>query len=78
MQLLNPMVEVCSSGESVASKEKEFFRSFDVVCVTNCPLSEAIRINDICHELNIMFFSCDVWGYYSVMFSDLNEHEFAE
>lgn len=72
------MVEVSSSDESISAKQKEFFRSFDVVCVSNCVLSEAIRINNICHELDVMFFACDVWGFYALMFSDLNEHEFAE
>lgn len=77
-QLLNPMVEVSADQSSVQSKEDEFFLDFDVICATGCSQEEIIRINDICHANNIMFFAGDVFGFYGYMFADLNQHEYAE
>lgn len=77
-QQLNPMVEVRADVESSVNKSDQFFESFDVVCATNCTLSELLRIDDICRRHNIAFFAGDVFGYFGFMFADLHEHEYAE
>ncbi|KAH3844301.1 SUMO-activating enzyme subunit 1-like [Dreissena polymorpha] len=77
-QLLNPMVEVSADTEHVEEKPEVYFTNFDVVCVLCCKPSEQMRINQICADNNIKFFSGDVFGYYGYMFSDLGFHEYAE
>ena len=72
------MVQVTGDSDSVTDKSDDFFAQFDVVCVTCCAPDQMTRINNICHTNNIMFFAGDVFGYYGYMFSDLNEHEYAE
>jgi ubiquitin-like 1-activating enzyme E1 A len=77
-QLLNPMVEVKVDTETSESKDEEFFKSFDVICATCCTLEELLRLDDICHRNNIVFYAGDVFGYYGYMFANLQEHEYAE
>jgi len=77
-QLLNPMVEVKCDMESVASKTDEYFSQFDVVCATCCSLAQLLRLDDICHRLNIAFFAGDVFGFYGFMFANLHQHHYAE
>ena len=72
------MVEINADCDDVANKDENYFRNFDVVCATCCPTKELLRINDVCHRNKIMFYAGDVYGFYSFMFADLNEHEFAE
>lgn len=78
IQLLNPMVKVIASSVDISSCEESFFDDFDVVCLTNCSSKDAQRINVICHSKDKLFFLGDVFGFYSYMFADLNEHEYAE
>lgn len=77
-QQLNPMVTVTADTDDVAEKQEEFFTKFDVVCATCCSEEQLLQINDVCHKNNIMFFAGDVFGFYGYMFTDLNEHEYAE
>ena len=72
------MVTVTADSGNVADKNDDFFKDFDVVCVTCSSQEQLIRINTICHENNIKFYAADVFGYYGYMFADLIEHEFAE
>ncbi|XP_071079593.1 SUMO-activating enzyme subunit 1-like [Haliotis cracherodii] len=78
VQLLNPMVQISADSGDVVAKDDSFFSNFDVVCVTCCPAATQCRINKICADKKIQFFSGDVFGYYGYMFSDLGEHEYAE
>ncbi|CAH1790823.1 unnamed protein product [Owenia fusiformis] len=77
-QLLNPMVEMTADKESVDDKSDEFFKNFDVICATCCSQEQLLRVNEISFANNIKFFAGDVYGYYGYMFSDLNDHKFAE
>ena len=77
-QELNPMVNVTADTDNVDDKADEFFHDFDVICATCCGREALLRINRISHEKNIMFYAGDVYGYYSYMFADLNEHQYAE
>jgi len=72
------MVEVRADMESLCRKSEQFFEAFDVVCATNCSLSELLWIDDICRRHKITFFAGDVFGYFGFMFADLHEHEYAE
>ena len=75
---LNPMVEVTADTDDVESKPDEFFKNYDIVCATCCTTEQQLRINSICHEAGIRFYSGDVFGYYGYMFADLGNHEYAE
>ncbi|XP_009957978.1 PREDICTED: SUMO-activating enzyme subunit 1, partial [Leptosomus discolor] len=77
-QNLNPMVDVKADAESVESKPEEFFTQFDAVCLTCCSRDVMVRIDQICHQNGVKFFTGDVFGYHGYMFADLGEHEFVE
>ncbi|XP_051632674.1 SUMO-activating enzyme subunit 1-like isoform X5 [Manacus candei] len=77
-QSLNPMVEVRADPESVDCKPHDFFTQFDAVCLTCCSRESMVRINQICHQSGVKFFTGDVFGYHGFMFADLGHHEFVE
>ena len=72
------MVAVDADTDNVVDKPDEFFTDFDVICATCCDEETIVRLNDITHKNNIMFYAGDVFGYFSFMFADLNEHHYAE
>ncbi|XP_042225721.1 SUMO-activating enzyme subunit 1-like [Homarus americanus] len=77
-QILNPMVEVSSDSSNVEDKTEDYFTQFDVVCVSRCQREQLVRINNICHQKNILFFAGDVFGTFGYMFTDLQEHHYVE
>lgn len=78
VQRLNPMVEVITDQSEITSKNEEFFSDFDVVCATQLEVEEAFKINAICRQHSIPFYSGDVLGFCGFFFVDLLEHEYAE
>ena len=72
------MVEVRADSEDIDSKPDIFLQEFDIVCATCCTQEQLVRLNNICHQNNIMFYAGDVFGFYGYMFADLGEHEYAE
>ena len=77
-QELNPMVSVEAHQERLGTKSADFFSQFDIVCITNSPKSELIRINEICRSLKVKFLCGDTFGFYGYMASDLLAHEYNE
>ena len=77
-QELNPMVSVEAHQERLDTKSADFFSQFDIVCITNSPKSELIRVNEICRTLKIKFLCGDTFGFYAFMASDLLAHEYNE
>lgn len=77
-QALNPMVEIIVDKENVAEKPDEYFHRFDVVVLIEVPTPVLVRVNNICRLKGIKFFAGDVWGMNGYVFTDLQEHEFAE
>ncbi|GAB1609488.1 SUMO-activating enzyme subunit 1-like [Argonauta hians] len=75
---LNPLVKVTVDTDNVSDKSDDFFKQFNVICITAAPRTLLCRINKLCHEHDIKFFATDVYGYFGYMFSDLGSHEFAE
>lgn len=78
VQRLNPMVDILTDTENVTAKNEDFFSGFDVVCATRLPVEESIRINAICRNHSIPFYSGDVFGFGGFFFVDLLEHEYSE
>jgi molybdopterin/thiamine biosynthesis adenylyltransferase len=72
------MVQVTADSEDIAEKPDTFFGQFDVICATECPVKQLIRINQICREKSIKFFCGDVFGMFGYTFADLQIHEYAE
>ncbi|XP_046427972.1 SUMO-activating enzyme subunit 1 [Neodiprion fabricii] len=77
-QTLNPMVEVAVDTESVDDKPDKFFENFDVVCASECSLTQLKRINRACRKNGVKFFAGDVWGTFGYTFADLGKHDFVE
>ncbi|CAD6991228.1 SUMO-activating enzyme subunit 1 [Ceratitis capitata] len=75
---LNPMVEISADTESLAGKNADYFEKFDVVVLIGASNSELLRVDNICREKNVKFFSGDVWGMFGYCFADLQEHSFVE
>ncbi|XP_038072306.1 SUMO-activating enzyme subunit 1-like [Patiria miniata] len=77
-QELNPNVRVTADESNITSKSEEYFRQFDIVCLTCCSYKTLDRVNRICHDIGVKFFAGDTYGFYGYMFADLNEHDFVE
>ncbi|XP_015609625.1 SUMO-activating enzyme subunit 1 [Cephus cinctus] len=77
-QNLNPMVVVSADTEKIDDKPDSFFKNFDVVCVSECTITQIQRINAACRKYNVKFFVGDVWGSFGYTFADLGTHEFVE
>ncbi|XP_031834461.1 SUMO1 activating enzyme subunit 1 [Nomia melanderi] len=77
-QNLNPIVNIEADTSNVDDKPDAFFSNFNVVCATQCSITQMKRINEICRKHNVKFFSGDVWGTLGYTFADLIVHEYAE
>ena len=77
-QALNPMVNVKADPSNIEEKTEDFFRDFDVVCVSRCKRDQLLKINNICRSLGILFLAGDVYGQFGHMFSDFLDHSYAE
>lgn len=75
---LNPMVTIDVDTSNIDDKPDAYFNNFDVVCATQCTISQMKRINGACRKYNVKFFAGDVWGWFGYTFADLIVHEFAE
>ena len=77
-QNLNPMVTVTADADNLDKKPDEFFQNFDVICASECTVTQIKRLNNICRKHKIKFFVGDVWGMFGYTFADLGTHEFVE
>lgn len=75
---LNPMVELTADTELLSAKDEAYFKQFDVVVLVGASTEEQLRIDNICRQLNVKFFACDVWGQFGFSFADLQQHVFVE
>jgi ubiquitin-like 1-activating enzyme E1 A len=69
-------VKLTCETDNISKKDETFFTNFDIVLLTNSSLKEQKRVNGICRKNNILFFSADSFGLYSVFFQDLLEFDF--
>ncbi|EWM25950.1 ubiquitin-activating enzyme e1 [Nannochloropsis gaditana] len=71
---LNPYVPVHvlepEAGEALTA---EAVKRYQVLCVTNRPLAEQLRLNAITHPLNIAFIASEVRGLCGSVFCDFGE-----
>ncbi|KAK9849259.1 hypothetical protein WJX84_002174, partial [Apatococcus fuscideae] len=67
LQELNAAVTVSSSQEDLS---KSFLGKFEVVVMTDSPLAEARRVNDICHQNNMAFILASIRGVFGQVFTD--------
>eukprot|EP01083_Nonionella_stella_P067214 177620_1 len=74
---LNPRVKITADNSLLCSKPDDFFKSFDLVCVTNQPLSVQVFLSEICHGSQTKFFAADSFGMTSFFFEDLGEYEYS-
>ncbi|XP_078048821.1 SUMO1 activating enzyme subunit 1 [Augochlora pura] len=77
-QNLNSMVDIKADTSNIDEKPDTYFSNFNVVCATECTITQLKRINKICRDHNVKFFCGDVWGTVGYTFADLIEHEYAE
>ncbi|KAF7390874.1 hypothetical protein HZH66_009354 [Vespula vulgaris] len=75
---LNPMVNVEADSANIDDKPDEYFNNFNVICATQCTMTQLKKLNKICRQYKIKFFAGDVWGTFGYTFADLGEHEYAE
>uniref|UniRef100_A0A0B6ZVH3 SUMO-activating enzyme subunit 1 n=1 Tax=Arion vulgaris TaxID=1028688 RepID=A0A0B6ZVH3_9EUPU len=75
-QLLNPMVSVTADTSNPSEKDDNYFTQFHVICATCCPPSLQCRLDLLCSQHNIKFFTGDVFGFYGFTFSDLGTHDY--
>ncbi|XP_017794469.1 PREDICTED: SUMO-activating enzyme subunit 1 [Habropoda laboriosa] len=75
---LNLMVNIKADTSNVDDKSDIYFSNFDVVCATQCTITQIKRINEACRKHKVKFFAGDVWGTLGYTFADLITHEYAE
>ncbi|XP_034171757.2 SUMO1 activating enzyme subunit 1 [Osmia lignaria lignaria] len=75
---LNSMVNIEADTSNVDDKADTYFGNFDVVCATQCTITQLERINAACRKHKVKFFAGDVWGTLGYTFADLIVHEYAE
>lgn len=77
-QNLNSMVAIEADTSNIDDKPDTYFENFDVVCATQCTITQLKKINEACRKHDAKFFAGDVWGTFGYTFADLISHEFAE
>ncbi|KAK0169020.1 hypothetical protein PV327_002769 [Microctonus hyperodae] len=75
-QNLNSMVHVIADESNIDTKSDTYFKDFDVVCASDCTITQLKKINAACKKYNVKFFAGDVWGSFGYTFADLNIHEY--
>ncbi|XP_017758674.1 PREDICTED: SUMO-activating enzyme subunit 1 [Eufriesea mexicana] len=75
---LNLMVNIEADTSNVDDKPDTYFSNFDVVCATQCSITQIKRINEACRKHNVKFFCGDIWGSLGYTFADLMTHEYIE
>ncbi|CAG2106614.1 unnamed protein product [Medioppia subpectinata] len=76
VQSLNPNVAVNDDNTSLRDKDKDFFRAYEVVILSNYDKQTMIKVNRICNELNIKFFATAIWGSFGFTFTDLGSQHY--
>ncbi|XP_043798665.1 SUMO-activating enzyme subunit 1 [Apis laboriosa] len=77
-QNLNSMVNIEADTSNIDDKPDTYFSNFDVVCATQCTITQINKINEACRKHNVKFFTGDVWGTLGYTFADLMTHEYVE
>eukprot|EP00668_Euglena_longa_P011556 GGOE01013963.1.p1 GENE.GGOE01013963.1~~GGOE01013963.1.p1 ORF type:complete len:311 (+),score=91.18 GGOE01013963.1:23-934(+) len=67
---LNPLVEVTCEAGDASSKPDDFWAAFDVVCLTECPLSLQERVEVTVRQAGKAFLACNSFGLLSMVFLD--------
>ncbi|CAK9819120.1 SUMO-activating enzyme subunit 1 [Anthophora plagiata] len=75
---LNLMVNIEADTSNVDDKSDTYFSKFNVVCATECTITQIKRINEACRKHKVKFFAGDVWGTLGYTFADLITHEYVE
>ncbi|CAG8522209.1 1584_t:CDS:2, partial [Cetraspora pellucida] len=73
---LNPRVVVIADHSDIHTKPDDFFKVFDLVCLTDCDPDIMIRINEICRNFDKKFYAACTYGFYGYIFCDLKQHEY--
>lgn len=75
---LNPNVKVSADLAPWAAKPAEFFREFDIVCMTLGSPADMAAVNDACRAHGVKFCAGRGFGYFGFVFVDFLHHVFVE
>ena len=73
---MNPNIKLSVCTEDAFSKTDDYYKSFDVVIISNHSRCLQLRINRICHGAHIGYFSSRSMGPFGYIFADLQEHQY--
>ena len=73
---MNPNIKLSKCTDDPFSKNNDYYKTFDVVIINNHSRYFQLRINRICNEHSIGFFSCRSIGAFGYIFADLQEHQY--
>lgn len=73
---MNPNIKLSKDIEDAFKKSDDYYKSFDVVVVNNKCRYLQLRINNICNNEKIGFFSCRSIGSLGYIFADLQQHQY--
>eukprot|EP01006_Ploeotia_vitrea_P020003 TRINITY_DN52254_c0_g1_i1.p1 TRINITY_DN52254_c0_g1~~TRINITY_DN52254_c0_g1_i1.p1 ORF type:complete len:330 (+),score=46.49 TRINITY_DN52254_c0_g1_i1:51-992(+) len=73
VQQLNPFVKVTCENLDVSAVSADWWKQFDVACLTDCSKEVQIQANDACRETGVRFISCNSFGLLGMFFSDFGD-----
>ncbi|KAF9021060.1 hypothetical protein BDZ89DRAFT_957785 [Hymenopellis radicata] len=79
VESLNPLVKVEAVDDMAVLDEENIgasLQSVDLVCVTDWHRDGLVRINQVCREHNVPFYSGGTYGLMGYIFCDLLNHEY--
>ncbi|VDK54650.1 unnamed protein product [Cylicostephanus goldi] len=76
-QALNPMVKLEILETSVSNMTVDFVSKFTLVVLCDQKYPDVVFWNGKCHELNVGFIACSVFGWMGYSFFDFNNHFFS-
>ncbi|KNC87479.1 hypothetical protein SARC_00414 [Sphaeroforma arctica JP610] len=74
LQDLNPRVKLHVDTDIIDSKSDDYFKQFNIICLTDTELATAMRVNRIAREAGVLFFWAGLHGYYGFFFEDLGDN----
>ena len=71
------MVKITIDDSDIEKKSEEYFKDFDIVCLTDCNKKSFIqKMNEICRNYNKPFFAGGSFGFFGYIFTDHNNFKY--
>ncbi|KAF1325778.1 Sumo-activating enzyme subunit 1, partial [Globisporangium splendens] len=73
---LNPLVNVNCETAPLAELDDAFFHKFTAICLIGADKQTELRLDALCRERGIAFFTACSFGFDGIVFADLGSHKY--